>query len=82
MSPYTLGLTLLEIMYVRKPPILPNFRAELLTGFNDQKFLSSLHVLSQVQKKLWPQLCAVCDKAPSSCAPQVQSRDLVIITDL
>lgn len=45
-------------MFGRPPPILPNFKAELLAEF-DQRFLSSLRVLSQVQKQLWPQPCAV-----------------------
>lgn len=33
-SPYTLGLTLFEIVYVKPPPILPNLKAELnlMTG--------------------------------------------------
>ena len=37
-SPYTLGLTPFEIMYVRPPPILINLRAELVAAFDDQKF--------------------------------------------
>ena len=66
-SPLTLGLTPLEIMYVRSPLIVPNFRAELLIEFDDERFLSSLRVLSQVQKQLWPQLHAVYEKSVS-CA--------------
>lgn len=40
--PYTLGLNLFEIMYIRLPPFLPNLKAELLAEFGDQKFLSFL----------------------------------------
>ena len=66
-SPYILGLTPFEIVYVRPPPILPNLRAELLTDFDDQRFLSSLQAQSQVQKQLWPRLREVCEKIPPPC---------------
>lgn len=41
-SPYTLGLTPLEIMDVRPLQILLNLEVGLLAEFDDQKFLSSL----------------------------------------
>ena len=34
-SPYTLGLTPFQILYVRLPPTLPNLGAELLAVFDD-----------------------------------------------
>lgn len=55
-SPYTLGLTPLEIMYVRPLPILPKLKIGLLAEFDDQKFLSFLQVPSQGKKQLWSQL--------------------------
>lgn len=76
-SHYTLGLTPFEIFYVRLPPILSNHRTELLTKFNDQKFLSSLHVWSQVQKQLWPQLCIVYEKALPLVPHRLWPGDLV-----
>lgn len=53
---------LFEIIYVRLIPILPNLREELLPKFFDQKFLSSLQVLSQVQKQLWSHVNGVYEK--------------------
>lgn len=46
---------------------------------DDQRFLPSLQVLFQVQKQLWPQLCAVYEKAPPPMPHRFQPGDVVII---
>lgn len=80
--PYSVGLTPFEILYFRSPLILPNHKAGVLAEFDGQRFLSSIQVLSQVQKQLWSQLHSVYEKAPPPVPHGFWLGDLMIITDL
>jgi hypothetical protein len=78
-SPYQLGLTPYEIMFGRRPLILPNLKAELIAEYDNRQLLDSLEAIAQAHKDIWPRLKAIYEAAPPPNPHNYQLGDWVYV---